>query len=114
MKPRRTTKVSIGFKTSDLVKEKLSKETRQQILTKVVLACEKSPDYSTIIFDPETPGGVNREEDEGKTVVIGMPGLPSKVYATRVHYDTVEDLQKALDVGAEGQDQVTILLEEEY
>lgn len=112
MKPRRTSKVSIGFKTSDLVKEKLSKETRQQILTKVVLACDKSSDYTTIIFDPNVTGSI--EEDEGKTVKIGMPGLPCKVYATRVHYDSVEELQKALDIGAEGQDLVTILLEEEY
>ena len=112
MKPRRTSKVSIGIKTSDLVKEKISKETRQQILTKIILACEKSPDITTIIFDPNIT--TNLEEDAGKTVRIGMPGLPSMVYATRVHYDTIEEMQKALDIGAEGQDLVTILLEEEY
>jgi hypothetical protein len=111
-------KVSIGIQSSELVKEKIPKEVMQQIKTKIILACDKSPDYKTLIFDPDLSGGTAKEEDEGKTVRIGMSELinirAGKVYASRVHYDTVEDLQKALDIGAEGQDLVTLLLEEEY
>lgn len=95
---------------SDLVKTKIPKEIRQKLFTQVILACDESPDISTIIFDPDI-GGVTEN-----TLTVHIPELKGlgKVYASRVHFNNVEDYKKALDVDVEGQDQVTLLMEEEF